>query len=191
MKYRLLYFLSFILLFFFACKKDKDKVSQPKQPDQNELITTLRLLVTDSANPVVVSETVFSDPDGPGGDPPVRFDTLRLKPYTVYFGKIYLLDETKVPADTISQEVWEKRNEHEFFFYPSSASIVTSYKDFDDYGVPVGLETKIETGAATTGQSGVFEIVLRHQPDEKPRSGAGDANIGTTDLDVAFPVIID
>lgn len=179
----------FLLLALTACHKDKNEITVPQSPDENELITTLKLVYTDSA----MGDTqtaIFRDIDGPGGNPPTQFDTIRLKTQTVYLAQIILLDESSAPIDTISNEVYEKRNEHQFFFTSTDAAITTSYGDFDDNGVPLGLKLQMKTGMPTTGTASTFTISLKHQGDQKPVSGTGNSSAGSTDIQIAFPLLI-
>lgn len=190
--------LTFIMIMFSGCKKKKDNPSpsDPVNPNDQELITTLKISSTDQANPAgPVIETVFKDTDGDGGNGPVQFDTLRLSPNTTYDNIILLLDETKSPADTISNEVQEEGDEHQFFYTfqaapSSSATLTVSYiaGDTDSHGVPIGLSPRFQTGAQTG--LGSLTVILKHQPGVKPTSGNGNVNLGETDIEVVFPVKI-
>ena len=93
-----------LTLFQTSCKKD---TIQPPNPNVEELITTFKITLTDSAgvNPTVTA--MYRDLDGDGGVGPSIFDSIKLKPNTTYNASILLLDETKTPADTISNEVLE------------------------------------------------------------------------------------
>lgn len=174
---------------FSSCYRDRNKVPQPQRPDEVELISTMRLVFNTAATGDV-TEAVFRDPDGDGGAPPAEFDTIRLTSNTQYTMTIMLLDETKVPPDTVSDEVREKAEEHQFFFDVSGAEITFSYRDTDAHGVPVGLSAGIVSGAATKDKNGKIKVVLKHQGDAKPDSGNGDPGVGETDIEVNFPVII-
>ena len=169
-----------------GCKKDPDEVVKPTPPNENELITTFKLVMKDDSNPESLP-LVFTwrdiDGDGPGLANP--WDTLRLKSNTTYSTSLLLLDETKTPADTISDEVDEEGDEHQFFYKATDALLTVAYEDRDENGVPVGLFTKITTKAAGTGS---LNIVLKHQPDVKPKSGSGDETKGSTDINLTFVV---
>jgi len=168
------------IVFFMSCKKDDDQVTLP-QPILNspELITSMVLQFTDSANATNIIKAEFRDPDGPGGKPASKFDTIKLASNRTYLVKLMLLDETKNPTDTVSDEIWEERNDHQFFFMHSVTNISTSYLDFDTNGLPLGLSTKWRTKNAGSATS---QIILKHQAGIKN----GTQNIGDTDVDILF-----
>lgn len=169
-----------VLILFAACKKDKDL--QPLPPpltNSPELITSLKLLFTDSANTSTVLTAYFNDPDGPGGNAPVQFDSIKLQPNKTYLVNLLLFDQTKNPVDTVSKEIWEERDEHMFFFQHSGVTIQTLYLDVDTKSLPVGLSTKWRTGSASNGTS---KITLKHQAGTKN----GTITPGETDVEVLF-----
>lgn len=180
--------LPLIVMVAFACKKDNDPVTQPVNPNEGELITTMKLVVKDSANTAQVSEFVFRDADGDGGQSPTTFDTIKLKANNTYLVSILLLDESKTPVDTISNEVLEEAEEHQLFYTAiEGANISFSYSDKDDNAVPLGLSGKLRTGSVSKGK---LQVQLKHQGTDKPKSGNGNINIGDTDIEVNFPILI-
>lgn len=163
-----------------SCKKDDDDPTNPNPtPNESELITTIQLHFTDSANVQPDATFSFRDPDGDGGADPVQFDTIRLAANTTYFATILLLDESKSPADTISNEVADESADHMFFFAQNGVNIATTYTDTDVNGLPVGLSTRWVTGTASTGTS---TVTLKHQPGVKDGTQAP----GETDVEVLF-----
>ncbi len=175
-----------LALLAFACKKKDDpKPSDPKDTNEEELITTLKLILTEDGTSNV-SVFQFADLDGPGGNAPVQ-DNIVLEAGKLYHGEIILLDQTKTPADTISHEVEEEADEHQFFFTVNGADLTVTYTDYDSHGVPLGLLPQLTTGAAG---SGTLKVTLKHQPEVKPTSGNGDITKGETDIEVTFNVTI-
>lgn len=166
-----------------ACKKDEDiKPVTPPVTNQQELITTVKLTFTDSANTSSVSTFTFNDPDGDGGAAPT-IDTIILAPNKTYLVSVLLLDATKTPVDTISNEVLEEANDHMLFYNHAGVGITTSYLDQDTNNppLPIGLSTKWKTNATTA--SGTSQVILKHQPGVKN----GTMTPGDTDVDVVFP----
>lgn len=165
-----------------GCKKDEKSVPTP-QPTVNEeeLITTMKLVFDDTTSANNDVTAIFNDPDGDGGNAPTQHDTIMLKANTVYHVQIILLDQSKNPADTISNEVEEEANDHHFFFHYSGANITQTYLDKDNNTppLPLGLLTRWETGLSSTGTS---QIILKHQPGVKN----GTETPGETDIDVTF-----
>lgn len=171
---------------FVSCKKDEklDPVN-PVPINQQELITTVKLVFTDSANTAMVSSFNFSDPDGEGGNGPVEFDTILLNANKTYWVSILLLDESKTPIDTISNEVLEEANDHQFFFHHTGVNVNTTYMDLDSNNppLPIGLQTKWKSSSAGIGTS---QVILKHQPGTKTGSEAN----GETDVDLLFTTIV-
>jgi hypothetical protein len=168
-----------------SCKKNHDEAPSPQDQNETELITTVSLIIKD--NGILVDTFTFNDPDGAGGvTPTVEHITLNAgKNYTC---TLLLLDETKNPTDTTSLEIEEERDVHQFFFHPSAGTDMSfTYADYDDNGVPVGLQSTITTGIASTG---TLTVVLKHQPGVKPTSGPGNEELGETDVEVSFDVTI-
>lgn len=178
-----------VLVFFSACKKDKNDVTKPADINETEVITTVKLLFRNNTTNAE-TEFAFTDVDGDGGNDPV-IDTIRLSADQEYTVQLLVLDETKTPADTTSNEIEEEKNEHQFFYRKTgSYDLTTTYLDFDDHNVPVGLSVKIETGDAFSAKTNQLRVTLKHQPDVKPTSGLGDVSLGETDIDVFFPILI-
>lgn len=163
-----------------SCKKDKDIIEAP-QPEENEseVMTTMKLIFTDSANATNTITTIFRDPDGDGGAAPDIFDTIKLAKEITYFASLILLNETANPVDTISNEVKEEGKDHLFCFTPSGVTIEITKTDSDGT-YPIGLESKWKTGS--NAESGTVKVVLKHQPGIKNSS----CDPGETDAEVTF-----
>ncbi len=175
-------FLSFSL---FNCKKNKDDAPTPQAPNEQEQITTLHLIVKEGG--MLVDTFSFKDLDGPGGNAPT-IETISLTASINYSATLLLLDQSKNPVDTISNEVEEEKNAHQFFYEITTANLTAQYNDVDDNGVPLGLETLMTTGTASTG---TLKVTLKHQPSGiKPTTGNGDSSLGDTDVEVVFDVIV-
>jgi hypothetical protein len=181
-----LYIIAGIGLTITGCKKDDDLVDVP-QPvvNEQEIITSLFLQLTDSATNTPFDTVAFRDLDGDGANAPIQWDTVRLNANTKYLMSVLLLNEIPNPADTISNEVAEEANDHQFFFNIAGVSLTHTYLDQDTNTppLPLGLVNKIRTGAAGTG---TFQVVLKHQPGIKD----GQQTTGDSDVDVTFQTII-
>jgi hypothetical protein len=174
-----------------ACKKDDDDVAAPADPNESELITTVKVIVSPIASPTSVSEFSFRDIDGDGGNAPT-IDTIRLNANTDYNIQLVLLDESKNPIDTISKEIEEEKDEHQFFYnIIGTYNLTTTYLDFDDNGVPLGLNMEFNTTTGFTIKTNQLQLVLKHQPNVKPTTGTtGDQSLGETDIEINFPILI-
>ena len=180
MKIRFFLFLLITLsVGFIACEKE-----EPTIPNEEEVITTLRVYLTPSTGGVpVVFE--FKDLDGEGGDAPMIIsDTLATN--TSYSGVLELLNETESPADTITLEILAEAEDHQFFFTSTVDGTDATYNDLDGNGNPIGQQFTLTTGNMGEGQ---FTVTLRHQPDKEALNvSTGDITNagGETDIEVSF-----
>lgn len=166
-----------------SCKKE-----DPIIPNQEELITTLTytLISQDLAADTVIFS--FVDLDGPGGNPPSIVGGT-LNSTTAYKGTLQLLNEQDSPAEDITLEVIAEAEDHQFFFQNTLMfDFNIFYEDADINGNPLGVETKLLTGNASSGQ---LTITLRHEPDKFAQGvNLGDISNagGETDIEVTFDV---
>jgi hypothetical protein len=143
------------------------------------LITTVKLVFVDSAGVLPEQTFEWRDLDGEGGNS-AQIDTIKLQAQKTFNVSILLLDESKSPIDTISNEVFEEGVDHMFFFSHSTVNISTNILDFDANGLGIGLQSKWVTASTSVGTS---NIILKHQPGVKD----GTQTPGETDIDVLFP----
>lgn len=177
--------LSVIALTATACKKEKKKeVENPTNPNEQELITTFKIVFTDTNGVLPNVEAQFVDVDGPGGNNPTVFDTIRLAANATYHATITLLNEAAIPAQNITAEVEEEGVDHLFCFdLTSGLNAVITRTDLDANNLPIGIMSQWVTGNASTGTS---TIRLRHQPGVKN----GQCDPGETDIELNFHTII-
>ena len=178
---------STVLLFFVlvlnSCKKDP-----VVDPNEGELITTVKLKLTNTllagALPLVFE---FKDLDGEGGAIPVKFDSIVLLKNAIYICEVSLLNESVSPADDITKEIKAEANDHQFYFVPSSSNLLSvSNYDTDTNNLPLGLNTTWVTGL--NAGTGTIRVVLKHKPGTK---AANDLiNKGDTDIELNFKLII-
>lgn len=180
---KIIYLLPFTLMMWWmtGCKKDKDQVELPPAVlNSPELITSMVLQFRDSADATNIKTFAYRDPDGPGGNNATVHDTIRLKSNTTYYLEVVMLDETKMPMDTISKEILKEKDAHQFFFKLSNNLPVSiQYLDLDGNGLPVGLKTKWRMGIQANG---TCQIILKHQEGTKN----GTEGPGETDADITF-----
>jgi hypothetical protein len=179
--------LSMILL-MQGCK-DHDDVVNPV--NEVELLTTMRLsfakwdeLGIPSQLPV---EFIWRDEDGSGNP---EIEVIELEPNATYTLNISVLDESKVPAIEITNQIMAEADKHQFFFELSPTDVLWEYHDSDANAQPVGLETIFITGEPETG---LLTVILRHEPN-KSAEGVQDGDItnagGETDIQAEFPITI-
>ena len=154
-----------------SCKKDK------AEENVTELITTVIIKLTPTGGGTVLTYQ-FEDLDGTGGNAPIAQEIV-LAPNKVYSTEITILDKTKTPVKTVSDEVRTEANDHQFYFTPTAGTnLVVSNLDKDSKNYPLGLTSTWTTGAVSTGK---VYILLKHKPGIK---GASDpSTLGETDID--------
>jgi hypothetical protein len=175
---------AFSLIAVIGCKEDNPAEPEPENPQ--ELITKVTLTLTPAGGAAVT--VTFSDPDGDGGNAPT-IGTLTLKAGTTYNGTIELLDETKSPADTITTEIEEESDVHQFFYTPEGGivgRVTVVITDKDANNLPVGLEYTV-TVTAGAAANGTLNVVLSHY-DASPKDGITPSD--ESDIDIDFPVNI-
>lgn len=176
--------LLFISVSIFACKDDDDTSVKPDNninPNEEELITTVELIFSDTMN-IPLDTFYFRDIDGVGGQDPV-IDSIFLMTNTNYQLQVRFLDESDPNnIEDITEEVRAEDDEHLVCFDSDAAALNIQITDSDGT-YPLGLSSVWETASAV--QSSVT-IALKHQPDIKN----GNCDIGETDVEVSFPLIV-
>jgi len=180
-----LYFLVTVLftILLASCSKDNET---PEAVNEEELITTLKVtLVPASEGNTIILTT--RDLDGDGPNEPVVTVSSNLTAGVTYNGTIELLDETKSPADNITEEVEEEADEHQFFYTIGSGLDVTATAtNLDSEGNLLGTEFEL---TANTASSGSLTFTLRHEPT-KPNDGLSSAG-GETDIAATFSITVE
>jgi hypothetical protein len=173
---------------FTSCEKEEQKKPETPAPAPNpqEVITTVKLVLTDTLGNAVTGTWKDADGDGPGT--PV-ITGVTLKSGMLYSGMVLLLDESKSPVDTISNEVKEEAETHQFFYTPEggvSSRLEIVREDKDKNNQPVGILTQVNVtaGAAVNGS---LKVVLKHYDGINKST---DPNVGETDVEAIFPVTL-
>ena len=195
-------YVAMIALSVTACKKEETPapaVPNPTPPaNETELITTMKVMLHDTTTQTDMVYT-FSDLDGDGGNPAQFGGTnqsdsviLIIKNH-VYECSILLLDQSKNPVDTISNEVLNEANDHLFFFnalnptgnpysvYLTGSMTTIKYSDLDANNRGIGLQTLWTAPSIAVTKSPLL-IELKHQPSAKNGTYAP----GETDMQVNF-----
>jgi hypothetical protein len=177
--------ISFYALLSIAMIGCSDDDTAPEVINDEELITTVILTLTQESGDQVVLTTVDLDGDGP--DEPVTTVVGNFAENTQYQGAVRFLNETETPAEEITEEVLEEADEHQVFYTTTDGlNIETQYEDEDSQGNPLGLQITLTTGAASQGS---LTVTLRHEP-VKPNDGLDSAG-GETDIATSFDVTIE
>lgn len=176
-----------------SCKKSDD-ASHPHDHASQEQITTLILRGVNTANPTDTNFFIsakWEDLDGDGGNAPV-IDSLILDTGITYSINMLLLDKTKTPYDTVSKEILERGNIHQFFYTPSSTllgKVIVERldKDNNNPALPIGLQTQWSILSVPTYNLpvlGTVGILLSHY-DGIPKTALPSPE---SDINISFPV---
>ena len=176
-------------LVFTGCSDDDDHDDHSHPVNEQEVITTVEVTLSDGTNSYVLS---WEDLDGDGPDEAViNGGTM---PAGTYSGDIQLYNKTVDPTDeeyVVTVEILEEDLDHQFFFTPINGLDVQGvYTDMDSEGNPIGQQFELTANAS----SGGLNIVLLHEPN-KNAAGVPDGDItnagGETDIEIIFPVTIE
>jgi hypothetical protein len=164
-----------------SCKKDK--TNEPIPINQSELITKVHLIFKDSITNSIVHTATSSDLDGPGGNV-ATIDSIFLSSNTTYYMDVVVLDESKTPVDTISNEVLDEGEVHLFVFSPNPTSnfLETNLLDLDSNFKPIGLSSILRTSTAGLG---TYSVELRHFTSAQAKA---DNLVYDTDISILFNV---
>ena len=167
-------------LSFTAC----NDVEDPPAPNEEELITTVKLTFTNTANASDIRTFSFADPDGEGGNAPTKTDTIRLSANSTYTLGTQFLDESN-PSNVvdITAEVLEEANDH-LVCYSVNGETTLVRTDKDGNNLVLGLKADVST--KNTGNEQLI-VSLKHQPSIKN----GECEVGETDVEVTFVLLVE
>jgi hypothetical protein len=177
-KLKFLAFAALLVGSISACKKD-----ELPHVHEEELITTVTLRFTNTANPNDVVTVTARDIDGDGGNDPV-IGTLNLRSNATYnLAVTQILNETESPAEDVKEEIEKENYEHLLVYTATPASLITvNITDRDKNNLPVGL---VGTATTTAAGTGTLRVTLKHQPNGVKN---GTAAPGSTDFEFTFPL---
>jgi hypothetical protein len=181
-----------------GCKKDKeDVVTPPPVENEEEVITDVKLIFTNTSNASDVVEARAKDPDGAGIQELTILDSINLDPSKTYVLTFEIFNNLESPGENIGDEIASENKEHQIFYSFSNNAFANptgngnidnpsdalNYNDSDGNGNSVGLSTNWTT-SSTQLTTGAFTVRLQHQPDIK--TATTGANDGDTDFELNF-----
>ncbi|MEZ5015885.1 MAG: hypothetical protein R2800_02460 [Flavipsychrobacter sp.] len=171
-----------------SCTKKNENLVVNPTPQEQELITTIKLVVTNSAG---FNKTFsYKVDNGFNSTTPATpvIDDVVLAPNTTYNVSVEVWNEAENPVEDITTEVKAENTEHLFVLESAPAngagSISFTNGSKDDNGNPLNQTIDFTTGAAGNG---VLTVTLKHEPTDKNAANA-DAAGGETDAKAIFPV---
>jgi hypothetical protein len=193
-----------LLLFAFAimvsCSDDDDPMEMEMEDEDEETITQIDLTFTPQGDGETVTARWF-DADGDGTGAPVIED-ISLAEGVTYDLSFAITNTLPSTPEDIAAEILEEADEHQLFFAFTDGIFADptgdgntdnrndpiNYNDMDSNGLPLGLSTTWTAGGHTDNP-GTFNVILKHQPDEK--TATSDVNTGGTDFDISFSLNIE
>ncbi len=172
---------------FSSCKKGDDPV-----PVEQELITTIKLTLTNNANTSDMHTYTYKVENGFNSSTQgtIIADTLQLNANASYSTSLQVLNEKASPVENTTLEIIKEQTAHLFLFnsVPASGagSVVFSNGNKDTNGKPFNLTGTLTAGAAGGGK---LNLYLMHEPTNKNGTTPDEAG-GETDVASTFPVHI-
>lgn len=179
-------------LIITACDKEDVDPTKPQDSNAQELITTVVLNGYNVNNPSLNQFSIkWEDLDGDGGNAPI-IDTLQLDSGITYRVNVLMLDKTKTPFDTISNEVLREADEHQLFYTLSpnlndKLNITRLDNDNNNPPLPLGLDIRITPTSIMPSAIpiiGNLNIKLSHY-DGVPKTTTPSAE---SDIDINLPI---
>jgi len=177
-------FLTFSILFgfiaiFSACHDDHDH--DDHKHNEEEMINQVQLNLNSDGSTQIVK---WVDEDGDGGNNPILPDTLYLNLDSSYSVLLEFSHVHDGKTESINPEIKDESNDHLVCFTNSvGGAIQIMIDDRDANGLSLGLQSTWKGIKSTTS---MMKIALKHQPGIKN----GQCDLGETDVEVEFPIVI-
>jgi hypothetical protein len=177
-QYSVIVFMFLMIAGSISCQKASD----PNDENEHEAINKVSLSMTGGG---ATATFVMEDPDGDGGNPPTRIDTIRLKAGQTYTTAVSFKNLSGGVERDLTSGIASQGKAHEVFFLPAGVNLTITKTDKDANGYPLGLNSSWVVGAVGTGS---VLIKLMHKSGIK---GANDApTLGHSDVQIQVPVRI-
>jgi hypothetical protein len=162
-----------------ACKKPSNANDENEHEAINKVVLTFSR--SGAANLVFMAE----DPDGDGGLPPSRIDTIRLATGQTYSTEIRFINIVNGVEKDLTPTIVAQGRSHEVFYIPAALQLTVTKTDRDLSGFPIGVSSTWQTGPAAIGS---VLVKLMHKTGIK---GPSDSpNVGHSDLQLSMPLRI-
>jgi hypothetical protein len=168
--------IALVSLLVVGCGKDS---SNPAEDSDHAATTTLILQFKQGGT--LKYEYVFDDPDGIGGNNPVRFDKISLPKGQTFEVEVVLQNKIGGTTKDMTASIRDAGKYHELFFLPSGFAIQITKTDKDALGFPLGLSSTWVTPAAPA--SGKLKVTMQHLVIKKAVNQPTD---GHSDISVDF-----
>ena len=164
-------------LTLLSCKKPSNANDENEHEAINKIVLTFSR--SGSTDLIFIAE----DPDGDGGLPPSRIDTIRLVPGQSYTTGIKFINIVNGVEKDLTPSVISQGRSHEVFYIPSGVQLTVTKTDRDLSGFPIGVSTTWQAGPAALGS---VLIKLMHKTGIKGPNDSPD--LGHSDLQLPMPI---
>ena len=172
------------ILIFVSCSDDHDEAAHTHE---QEVFTTMTItLVPSDGSSNIILQTEDLDGDGPNA--PAITVSGKLKASNTYTGSIKWYNKTETPAEDMTPEIVEEKDEHQVFYTVGSGLTMTvSDLSKDSKGNTFGHTFSFKSLSASSGK---LTVTLIHEPT-KPNDGNVSTAGGATDIAATFDLVIE
>lgn len=161
----------------YSCKKPSSANDENEHEAINKVVLTFSRPGT--ANLIFLAE----DPDGDGGQPPSRIDTIRLVAGQNYSAEVRFINIVNGVEKDITPSIIAQGRSHEVFYIPAGVQLTIAKTDRDLSNFPIGVSTTWQSGPAAVGS---VLLKLMHKTGIKGPSDSPD--LGHSDLQLPMPI---
>jgi hypothetical protein len=167
------------ILLTTGCKKPSDANDENEHEAINKLELTFRF--AGQPDQIFIAE----DPDGDGGLPPTRIDTIRLAAGRTYSATFRALNIVNGVIRDITPTIQAQANSHELFYLPTGGLLQIQKLDKDTRGFPLGLST-----TWVSSSTGVGSVLIKLMHKTGIKGPADSPDLGHSDLELPMRVEI-
>lgn len=161
-----------------GCKK----TATPADENEHESVNKIEFIFATTGS--AAKSFIVEDPDGDGGNPPSRIDTIKLNSGATYTLDVKTFNLVNGVAKEITSVISSQGSSHELFFLPTGITVTITKNDKDRNNFPIGLNSTWVTG---TAGSGTLRFKVMHKP--AGIKGPNDApTVGHSDIDLNLPI---
>lgn len=173
-----LLFVLLVIAISGGCKK----TATPADENEHESVNKIEFIFSTTGS--AAKSFIVEDPDGDGGNPPSRIDTIKLNAGTTYTLDVKTFNLVNGVSKDITSVISSQGSSHELFFLPTGITLTITKNDKDRNNFPVGLNSTWVTG---TAGSGTLRFKVMHKP--AGIKGPNDApTVGHSDIDLNLPI---
>jgi hypothetical protein len=150
---------------------------------ESEVISRVTLTLTSPTGAALTTFIDDSDGNGPTA-PSAQVGVPALVRGVTYSGVVKFENRLTSPAEDITEEVLEEKDEHRVFYTVTGNGVTVTTTDVDGANRPLGVRFNTVVAGSAAG-NGTMRVVLCHY-DSAPKVASSTSCTGETDIDVVF-----